>query len=114
MSIVGRTEHVHNVQQKGAGVHTHCNVLEIMSLQKMQKKHYIPCRCMHEGETFMQSGEKLAVLVVCVCVFFFRSNFFKHTHTLYLMSNTHNFPLPFSMMQPSLSFNWLNAICVCP
>lgn len=29
MSYVGRKEHVHNVQQNGAGVHTHRNVLEI-------------------------------------------------------------------------------------
>lgn len=36
MSYVGRTEHVHNAQQNGAGVHTHRNVLEITS-EKMQK-----------------------------------------------------------------------------
>lgn len=30
MSHVGRTEHVHAVQQNGAGAHTYWNVLEIM------------------------------------------------------------------------------------
>ena len=42
----------------------------------MQKKHHISCRRMHERETVMQSGENLAVLVVCVCVMQFC------THTL--------------------------------
>ena len=76
MCRVGRTEHVHNVQQNGAGVHTH----RVQKTKKQQKNHFITCRRMHERETVMQSGENPAVLVVCVCV----KQCVTHTYALYL------------------------------
>lgn len=93
MSYVGRTEHVHNVQQNGGWCsYTLECVRNNVTSKKMQKKHYIPCRCMHERETVMQSGENPAMLVVCVCV----KQFFTHT-------------VPSEQNTRSSSFTWHDA-----
>lgn len=115
MSYVGRTEHVHNAQQNGAGVHTHRNVSEITS-EKMQKNIYN--MQMHAWrETGMQLGQDLSVLVVCVCVFWGNLS---HEHKLSFeqitsVDNMHPIPY-FTVCVYILDFNcsriiWRKRMC---
>lgn len=59
------------------------------TLKKMQVN--IPCRCMHEREMVMQSGERgnLAVLLLLVCVPMYVCVCVckEYTHTQYLLNN---------------------------
>lgn len=83
-----------NVQQNGGWCsYTLECVRNNVTSKKMQKNIIIPCRCMHERETVMQSGENPAMLVVCVCVKQF-------LHTLYILNKTKDFLLSLGMMHP--------------
>lgn len=66
---------------------------------------------MHERGTVMQSGENLAVLVVCDSVKRFLS---LYTHTAPSEQNkTHDFPLSFGMMHPLPHFtDQLQCVCM--
>lgn len=65
---MGITEHVHNVQQNGAGVHKHRNVLRNnVTPKKMQNNIiYHANACMRGRRSCSQEKTPLCLLFVCV------------------------------------------------